>query len=276
MIIDSHQHLWTLSRGDYPWPNESVAPIFKDFKPADLEPHLKRNGVNKTVIVQATDTVAETEFLLSLEESTDFIAGVVGWVDLSADDAIETIDRLSANKALKSLRPMLQNIDNSDWILQTNVLKALSHMSDIGLRFDALIQPRHLAPILQLAKELPQLPIVIDHIAKPKMGDMQQPDALWLDGMAALGQQSNVDCKLSGMMTEAGKGCTQEDLAPFAAHVLQAFGADKVMWGSDWPVLELAGTYDLWMEMATKLTAHLNPHEKSAVFGDNAAKFYDL
>lgn len=274
-MIDAHQHFWSLSRGDYPWPNESVAAIFRDFGPADLIPQLKASGVQRTILVQATDSVAETEFLFEIASSCEHVAGVVGWVDLSAPDAISTIDRLRQNPLLKGLRPMLQNIEDSDWINQPKVQPALSYMAKCGLRFDALIQPRHLPHLLTMAKAHPDLAIVIDHIAKPKMGNCM-PDQNWLSGMAQLAACPNVWCKLSGMITEIGSDWRFADLSPFAAHVLESFGSDRVIWGSDWPVLNLAGDYATWVETSRKLVSHLPSNAQAAVFGGNAKRFYGL
>jgi L-fuconolactonase len=272
-MIDAHQHFWRLDRGDYDWPNDSVAPIFRDFAPEDLRPLLAAAGVQQTVLVQATPTIAETEFLLALAKQTDFVAGVVGWVDLTAPEAIPTIDRLRADPMLKGLRPMLQNIDRTDWILDPAAAPALSHMQTTGLRFDALIQPRHLPVIALLALRYPALPILIDHIAKPRMGQGQSPDPAWAEGMAALAKLPNVWCKLSGMVTEIGPDWQTADLAPFAAHVLQAFGPDRLIWGSDWPVLQLASDY------ATNLAGALSlvpPAQHSKIFDANARRFYGL
>ncbi|WP_171102087.1 amidohydrolase [Ruegeria sp. HKCCD7255] len=276
MIIDSHQHFWTLARGDYPWPNDSVAPIFRDFTPDDLRPLLTRSGVDQTVLVQATDTVAETEFLLDIARQTGFVAGVVGWVDLTASDAIATIDRLRQDPALKGLRPMLQGIAQTDWILQDDAQPALAHMASTGLCFDALIQPRHLPVIARLAQQHPNLPIVIDHIAKPQMGAARLPDAAFIDGMHQLAACGSVRCKLSGMVTEVGPGWRTEDLMPFLEVVLDLFGPDRVMFGSDWPVLNLASDYAAWMAFVHKAIEPYPDAEKDMILGGAAQQFYGL
>ncbi|SON56654.1 putative metal-dependent hydrolase of the TIM-barrel fold protein [Hartmannibacter diazotrophicus] len=275
-MIDAHQHFWTLSRGDYPWPNETVAPIFRDFSPDDLRPLLAHAGVEQTVLVQATDTVAETEFLLELADANAFVAGVVGWVDLSAPTAIETIDRLRESRWLKGLRPMLQNIEDTNWILRPEIQPALAHMAKKGLRFDALIQPRHLKPLLEVARAHPELNIVVDHVAKPHMGGGRAPDPAWLQGMLALAGRANVWCKLSGMVTEIGPQWQPGDIGPFARHVLDAFGPARTMWGSDWPVVDLASDYQTWVETARILTADLNEMDRERVFEGTARAFYGL
>lgn len=274
-MIDAHQHFWQLSRGDYPWPNETVAPIFRDFSPEDLFPLLDKVGVEKTVLVQATDTVAETEFLLEIARKTDRVAGVIGWVDLSAHDAITTIDRLRADPKLKGLRPMLQNIEDTAWIIQEAVQPTLRHMAKTGLRFDALIQPRHLPYLLEIATKHTELMIIIDHAAKPNM-KQDKPDGSWLTGMSKLAACTNVWCKLSGMLTEIGPQWQNDDLTAFAAHILLEFGSEKVLWGSDWPVLNLASDYETWFKTSKKLIAHLPEEEQRSILGVNATEFYGL
>jgi L-fuconolactonase len=275
-MIDAHQHFWHLGRGDYDWPNASVSPIFRDFGPADLAPLLTQAGVSQTVLVQATPTVAETEYLLTVARSTSFVAAVVGWVDLTRPDAVETIDRLRADPILKGLRPMLQSIPATDWILQPAAEPALRHMATTGLCFDALIQPRHLGVIATLARRHPDLPIVIDHIAKPQMGAGRGPDAGWCAGMATLADLPNVWCKLSGMITEIGPDWAASDLAAHGKYALDGFGADRLMWGSDWPVVNLAGDYAGWLAQARALSTGLSVAERDQLFDGTARAFYGL
>lgn len=276
MIVDSHQHFWTLARGDYAWPNDSVAPIFRDFAPSDLKPRLDAAGVARTVLVQATDSTAETRFLLDLAAHHDWIAGVVGWVDLAAPDAIAVIDDLRRDPNLRGLRPMLQSIDDTDWICREDVAPALRHMADCGLCFDALIQPRHLGALDRVAAAHPDLSIVIDHMAKPAMGHRRAPDPDWSAGMTALAGCENVCCKLSGLVTEAGTGWHPDDLRPFVEVVLTAFGPHRVLWGSDWPVLRLASDYATWLDTTSALIAALDAAAQRAIMGGNATRFYKL
>lgn len=276
MIIDAHQHFWQLSRGDYPWPNADVAPIFRDFLPADLAPLLQRNGIRQTILVQATDTLAETEFLLTLAEQNTLVAGVVGWVDLARSDAISHIDRLRQDPHLKGLRPMLQNIAETDWILHPDVQLAVAHLENVGLCFDALVQPRHLRTIATLAQTFPRLKIVIDHAAKPAILGGADAGDDWRNGMAQLAAFKNVHCKISGLATEAGPDWSVAGLQPVVDHLLDSFGPARVMWGSDWPVLNLAGDYDRWWQASTTLLRGLSPAERSDVFGGTAARFYGL
>lgn len=276
MIVDAHQHFWTLSRGDYAWPNEDVAAIFRDFTPDDLAPLLAENGVDQTILVQATDSVAETEFMLDVASRFAAVAGVVGWVDVAAPDAIETIDRLAMNPKLKGFRPMLQAIPDTQWILQDSAQITLAHMAKRGLRFDALIQPRHLQVMQQLSLNHPTLPIVIDHIAKPNIATRDGLGSEWQNGINLLAAYPNVFCKLSGMITEAQNNWSADDLAPYAEVIIQAFGAERVMFGSDWPVVNLAGDYTRWLMAAQHITSHLSDTQKAQIFSECAKKFYNI
>lgn len=276
MIVDAHQHFWRLSRGDYPWPDQSVAPIFRDFEPDDLSPLLEAAGVDKTVVVQATGTVAETEFLLELADSVDWIAGVVGWTDFSDVAAVDTIAKLSRNPLVKGLRPMLQEIEDTDFILRAEAEPALSYMEKAGLSFDALIQPRHLDVIETLAIRYPALKIVIDHGAKPVMGRARPPEASWMRGMERLAACVNVNCKLSGLVTEVGPGWTIGDIDQNARVILDSFSPDRVMFGSDWPVVNLASDYATWIDAARLLIGSLDENAQRAVMGGTAMRFYGL
>jgi L-fuconolactonase len=274
MKIDAHQHYWRIDRGDYFWMGPHVQSIFRDFMPEDLAGELAKAGVAKTVVVQAADTVAETEFLLDLAASNDSIAAVVGWVDVMADDAVATLKRLSGSGKLKSIRPMLQDIEDTFYILQPQAIGTLAALPGLGLVFDALLQPRHLPVIAALADRLPDLSIVVDHCAKPFIAKgVMEP---WKSDIAALALRPNVYLKLSGLLTETAPGTGQEAIAPYAAHALSCFGPERTMFGSDWPVLTLASDYQDWFRMAEALTGHLTPEEKDAVFGGTAARFYGI
>ncbi|MBA5779452.1 amidohydrolase family protein [Stappia sp. F7233] len=276
MIIDAHQHFWKVSRGDYFWMTDDVAPIRRDILPADLERFAPALGVTGSVLVQAAPTVAETDFLLDLAAKSPLVRGVVGWADLEASDLASTIDRLGRNPKLKGIRPMLQDIAETNWILRPPVLRGLELVQAAGLRFDALIQPRHLDVMLEVARRFPALPIVIDHCAKPVIRDGMDPGNRWRDGISALAEYEQIHCKLSGLATEHGPGWQTETLAPVSDHVLGAFGPQRVMWGSDWPVLELAGDYAGWLACARELTAALDEAARERVFWRTASSFYGL
>ena len=274
--IDAHQHFWQISRGDYDWMTDDVADIRHDILPSDLSSLIDRHGITGTVVVQAAATVAETEFLLGLAERTNFIKGVVGWVDLEDADASQTLDRLMQSTAFKGVRPMLQDIEDSNWISQPKVMANLAALAERGLRLDALVVPRHLKVLAQVAKELPELAIVIDHCAKPVIADGADAGDAWRDGMARLAEFPNLMCKISGLANEAGPGWGTEQLQPVVDHVLGQFGADRVMWGSDWPVLNLFGDYERWRATSAQLLQGCSEQDRAAIYGGTAVKFYGL
>lgn len=274
--IDAHQHFWQIARGDYDWMNDDVAAIRHDTLPPDLEPHLQQHRIDGTVLVQAAGTTAETAFMISLSKQASFIKAVVGWVDLEDDSVGRTLDQLTMNPVLKGIRPMLQDIEDTNWILRPQVLHALENLANRGLRFDALVVPRHLDVLAQMAKRLPQLPIVIDHCAKPVIAGGADPGDAWRDGMAQLAELPNTMCKISGLANEAGPGWNAEGLAPVVNHVLSVFGPSRLMWGSDWPVLNLAGDYAQWRDVTAQLLDHLDPDAQGAIYGGTAARFYGL
>ena len=274
MTIDAHFHCWQLARGDYGWLTPALAPIHRDVAVSDWQAHSAPHGVTGGVLVQAAPTEAETAFLLVQAEMNPAVLGVVGWVDLLAADAPARIETLARHPRLKGLRPMLQDIGDAQWILQPALAPALQAMIDCGLVFDALVKPVHLAHILTLAGRYPDLRIVIDHAGKPDIASGQwQP---WADGMARLASQTGACCKLSGLTTEAGPSLAPGAVRPWAVHVLACFGADRLVWGSDWPVLELAGSYAQWWAETQQLLAGLSPRAQGAVMDGNARRLYRL
>ena len=218
--------------------------------------------------------MAETEFLLQQAHERTSVLGVVGWVDLLAADAADQIGILANNPKLKGLRPMLQDIADPDWILQPALEPALDAMQAHGLVFDALVLPQHLPRIMTLAQRYSSLSIVIDHAAKPAIASGQwQP---WADSMAQIATQTTAVCKLSGMLTEAGPHPEANAARRWCQHVLDCFGPQRVLWGSDWPVLELASVYTDWWHEARQLMQPYTDSERSAVFGGNARRVYRL
>jgi L-fuconolactonase len=274
MRIDSHQHFWRLARGDYGWLTAEFAPIYRDHEPADLEPLLKSAGIDRTVLVQASPTDAETDFLLRLAETTDFVAGVVGWVDFDAHDAGHRIAALAARPKLLGLRPMIQDLPDDRWMLSDAIQPALKAMADEGLTFDALVKPRHLPILSEFAASHPALDIVIDHAAKPDIAAGELAD--WARDIRRLAAETRLVCKLSGLVTEAGPSWSAETLRPYVDVLVEAFGADRLMWGSDWPVLNLNGSYAAWMSAAETLLGDLSDTEREAIFGGTASVFYGL
>lgn len=274
MRVDAHQHFWKLDRGDYGWLTPQIAPIHRDFLPGDLAATLTKHAIGRTILVQAAPTVAETHFLLDLAAQTPFVAGVVGWIDLANPDAVRQIEELSAQPLLLGLRPMLQDLPDDAWILNPALAPAISAMIAHGLRLDALVKPRHLHLLHRFLNRWPALPVVVDHGAKPEIGRRAIDD--WERDLRVIAAQTEACCKLSGLLTEAGPDATAADIRPYVEILLDAFGPERLMWGSDWPVLELAADYDRWLAIAEELTSHLNADEKAALFGGTAANFYGI
>jgi L-fuconolactonase len=270
MKIDAHQHFWRIARNDYGWLTSALAPLYRDFMPADLMPLLKRCGVEKTILVQAAPTVAETEFLLALAHKTAFVAGVVGWVDFTAPDVVDQITMLAKDPLLVGLRPMVQNIADNDWLLRADLKPAFRALVAHDLVFDALVRPHHLSSLLVVLDRNPDLTVVVDHAAKPEIRlNRLNP---WEADIAAIAARPNAACKLSGLVTEASPTWTQSDLKPIVEHVLGLFRPHRILWGSDWPVVTMAASYERWHETALALTTHCSQQE--AIFGGNAARIY--
>jgi L-fuconolactonase len=276
--IDSHQHFWRRDRGDYAWLTPALGPIYKDYLPADLEPQLASAGIGSTVLVQAAATVEETRFLLSLAGVNDFIAGVVGWVDFESAGASDTIAELARDPQLVGLRPMIQDIPDTDWMLLPDLAPAFEAMIDHGLVFDALVKPRHLTALRELSLRYPELTMVLDHGAKPPLcaGNLGSGDfAEWKRGIATLARETPIVCKLSGLVTEAGSSDATA-LADCAGHLLDLFGPDRLMWGSDWPVCELVCSYAEWCRTTELLLATLGHAEREQIYHVTARATYGL
>jgi L-fuconolactonase len=272
MRIDAHHHLWTLARGDYGWLTPALKPIYRDFQLSDLAPHLAAAGIAGTLLVQAAPTEAETLFLLDIADSTEVVRGVVGWIDFDAADGVARIDALAARKLLVGLRPMVQDIADDDWLLDPALAPLLAAMVRNGLVFDALVLPRHLPRLLQVVARHPDLTFVLDHCGKPLIASGEI--AIWQRDIALLAQYPNIVCKLSGLVTEAAPDWQIADLRPAVDHVITCFGPHRLLWGSDWPVVDLAGGYAAWFAAAEALLADLLADDKAAIFGGNAARVY--
>jgi L-fuconolactonase len=275
--VDAHHHVWRLGRGDYGWltPTAALAPIYRDFELADLQPLLAAANVASTVLVQAAPTIAETRFLLDVARGSDgLVRGVVGWADLAAADATETLAALATDPLLKSVRPMLQDLADPAWIARPDVQPALAAMPQLGLRFDALVKPRELKALLRTLERHPDLAVVVDHCAKPEIaGNRWQP---WGDDLAAIARHTRAHCKLSGLTSGAGAQWTTEGLRRYTDHVLECFGPERLMWGSDWPVVTLAASYEAWVAASDRLLNGISLADKDRIFGANARRFYGL
>lgn len=272
MRIDAHHHLWTLARGDYGWLTPDLAPIYRDFRLADLLPLLSSAGIEGTILVQAAPSEAETIFLLDIADGADVVCGVIGWIDFDAAGAAARIEALGRRKLLVGLRPMVQDIPDDDWLLGPQLAPLLAAMEKHDLIFDALVLPRHLTRLLSLVDNHPDLQFVLDHCAKPRLagGD----PAAWKQDIAEIARRPNIVCKLSGLVTEAATDWHVADLRQAVDHVRASFGSNRLLWGSDWPVVNLAGGYEKWLAAAETLLADLSEEERAGIFGNNAARVY--
>ncbi|QBY03565.1 amidohydrolase [Thalassotalea sp. HSM 43] len=280
--IDSHQHFWQVDRGDYSWLTPDLTVLYKDHLPADIQSHLSQANISQTILVQAADTLAETEFLLQLAEQHEFIAGVVGWVDMESDDCIEVLKQLKQNPYFKGIRPMIQDIADDAWMLNPELTPVFEALVELDLTFDALVLPKQLANLKVLLNRHPNLSVVIDHGAKPKIVEaIGKPiessiNKQWAIDMKELSGFANVYCKLSGLLTEAGEQPTYDSIKPYMSHLLHCFGAHRLMWGSDWPVVNLAGDYQAWTDHVTTFVEQLSEQEQALIFSGVAEQFYRI
>lgn len=276
MLIDAHQHFWSLDEPWFEWPTPDLAPIHRDYAPGDLAPLLTRGEIGGTVLVQVAARTDETMNLLGIAERTDFVRAVVGWVDLEDRGALADLERFKAHPKFRGIRPMIQAIADVDWMLRPALEPALRAVQRLGLTFDALVKPPHLDALIAFADRYPNLPIVADHGAKPEISLGRVGFEQWAPRIGALAQRPNVCCKLSGLLTEARDRTSLSDLAPFIGHLLDVFGPKRLMWGSDWPVVELAAPYGTWLDMARSHLNGLSPDEQESIFGGTARSFYRL
>ncbi|MGM8213457.1 amidohydrolase family protein [Virgibacillus sp. W0430] len=276
MRVDAHQHFWKLSRGDYSWltPTPNFEKIYRDFLPEQLVPLLQEHNIDKTILVQAAATVEETEYMLQLYEEHDFIAGVVGWLDLEADSFPELFKEYQSREGFIGIRPMLQDIEDERWILRDDVLKNVELLVEDDFPLDILINPKHLDSIIELFKIFPQLRGVVDHLAKPYIKD--RIISPWDEKIAEIASNKNVWCKLSGLITEDDHyDWKVENFKPYVNHCIEVFGKEKIMFGSDWPVCLLAGSYnDVYKSLLENIS--FTKDELDDLFGNNALKFYKL
>ena len=273
--IDSHQHFWTLQRNDYGWLTPDLTPLYRDFLPADLAPLLAETGIALSVLVQAAPSVAETRFLLNLAERHDFVAGVVGWVDVDdRESAARDVENLAKHPSFVGIRPMIQDIADPAWMLAPALAATLEAAIESDICFDALVKPVHLSYLLELLHRHPNLRAVLDHGAKPNIaGGEWQP---WADAIARTAAETDAYCKLSGLITEASDTHTYEAVVPYMDHLLKCFGPRRLMWGSDWPVLNLADRYVGWHRATQRWLSPLAAAHREAIEGGNAARFYGL
>jgi L-fuconolactonase len=277
MIVDAHQHFWRPDRGDYGWLRPADSVLYRDYLPRDLAPLIAAGPVQATVLVQAAPTEAETRYLLDLAAQAGFVAGVVGWVDMDAPGASRRIADLVAygRGKLKGLRPMVQDIADPRWLLKPALDPAFEAMIEHGLVFDALVSPRQLQTLQARLLRHPGLRAVLDHAGKPDIAGGEFSH--WADDVAQLARElPRLHCKLSGLLTQAGEGAGVDELNPYVAHLFEHFGPQRLMWGSDWPVLNLSSDYGRWLDLAQALVRRHAPGHEQDVFGATAIGFYGL
>jgi L-fuconolactonase len=277
LTIDAHQHFWQLSQPfDYRWLDAPThVPIRRDYLPDDLEPLIHKAGVDRTVFVQTQHNLEENRWALGLAERHPFIAGVVGWVDLASPDCERQLLEFKDHPKFVGVRHVTQDEPDDDFIVRPDVIRGLKVLERHGVPFDLLFYVKHLRHAATLAEQLPDLPMVIDHLAKPHVREQVLDD--WLPHFRAAAAFPNVYCKLSGMVTEADwSRWTAADLRPYVQMALASFGPDRLMFGSDWPVCELAATYEQVYNALLEALGPVSESERAAIFGGTAARFYRL
>jgi len=277
VIIDAHQHFWKLDKPfEYGWLyTDEHKPICRDFLPNDLAVHLNKTGVSKSVFVQTQHNVEENRWVLEMTEKYDFLAGVVGWVDLAADDCEDQLLEFTDHPKFVGIRHITQDEPDDDFIVRPDILRGLRVLQKHRVPFDLLFFVQHLKHAATLGRELPDLPMVIDHLSKPKIKDQEIED--WKKDLRVAAQFPNIYCKLSGMVTEADwQNWKPADLRPYVEFALEVFGPERCMFGSDWPVCELAGSYEDVFRALTEVIDSLTDSEKEQVFAQTAISFYGL
>ncbi len=275
MTIDSHQHFWKYNPEKHVWIDDTMASIRRDFLPSDLKTVYSENHIDGCVAVQADQTLEETDFLLDLARNTNFIKGIVGWADLRAENVEETLGKYASNEKLKGWRHIVQGEADPNFLLRPEFMRGISYLEKFGYTYDILVFPHQLGSVLQFVKHFPNQKFVIDHIAKPYIKDGFYEG--WALLMEAIAQHENVYCKVSGMITEADyNSWTPEQIHPYLHHVLEVFGSDRLMFGSDWPVCLVAGNYGQVKAVVTDFISALGESDQNKIMGENALAFYRL
>ncbi len=275
MIIDAHHHLWEFNTSDYAWMDDSMSILKQDYLPGKLEKQLAVAGVSGTIVIQARQNLEETRWLLKLAEENSFIKGVVGWVDLRSDQLEEQLEVFGGNPKLVGIRHVIHDEPDDDFMLRPAFVNGIEKLGSYGLTYDLLLFPKHLEKAVELVSMFPDQKFVLDHISKPRI--KARILAPWRDDLESLALQSNVWCKISGLVTEADlKNWKYEDFIPYLDVVMGAFGTDRIMLGSDWPVCRLAGEYKEIIDISMKYFENYSHTEKAKVFRLNCSDFYDF
>ena len=275
MRIDAHQHFWDISLLTYPWMPSDPSPLRRNYLPSDLQPILETHRFDGSIVVQAHHSLDEARWLLQLASENSFIKGVVAWVDLTDPQVGQALDELQQDAHFKGVRHLVHDEPDPHWLLRPDVLRGLQELARRGIPYDLLLRPVHLPLVPTLAEKLPDLRMVIDHIAKPSISTGEFDN--WARAMENVFPIPNLFCKLSGMITEAAwHNWSASDLRPYVAFVFQGFGPDRLMFGSDWPVCRLAGS---WKEVFAACTQAMGPQPmdvREQVLGETATRFYRL
>lgn len=272
MRLDSHQHFWKFSPAEYGW-MKSDWPIRRDFLPSDLQPLLEQHGLNGTIAVQARQTIEESHWLLALAEESPLIKGVVGWVDLRSDRVEEQLAELAPHPRFVGVRHVVQDEPDDRFVLGPDFLRGIGKLKQFDLTYDLLLFPQQLPAAIELVRRFPEQPFVLDHIAKPRIREgVLSP---WREQIRELAQAPNVCCKVSGLVTEADwANWKAGDFQPYLDVVFEAFGEERLMFGSDWPVCVLAGNYHRVFQLTEAYAQRMRPEGRAKFFGANAARFY--
>ena len=275
MIIDSNHHFWKYNQIEYDWIDDSMKVIRKDFLPESLELTIREAGVDGVISVQARQSVEETSWLLEMARQNKFIKGVVGWLPLINDDIEVELEKYSGNKLLKGLRHVIQGEPDPKFMLRRDFNSGVSLLKKYSMAYDILIVERQLPNMIRFVDQHPDQVFVLDHIAKPLIAKHEL--SLWKENIQELARRENVSCKISGMVTEADfNSWTPPQLQPYFDVVLEAFGADRLLFGSDWPVCLVATSYKNWMDLVQKSISELSKIEQAQIMGENAIRLYQL
>jgi L-fuconolactonase len=275
MVIDSHQHFWKYEPVKHSWIDDDMSVIRRDFSPSDLAKVYQENSIDGCVAVQADQTLEETDFLIDLASINNFIKGIVGWVDLRAENIENVLEKYSTDKIVKGFRHVVQGEVDHNFLLRPNFSRGISLLEKHNFTYDILVFPHQLGSVLEFVKKFPHQKFVIDHIAKPYIKDGYFEG--WATMMTAIGKHENVSCKMSGMVTEADFNIwTPEQIHPYMDTVLEAFGSKRILFGSDWPVCLVAGNYSKIKKLTTDFISQLSQIEQNSIMGNNAIEFYNL
>lgn len=275
MVIDSHQHFWKYEPVKHSWIDDDMSVIRRDFSPSDLAKVYQENSIDGCVAVQADQTLEETDFLIDLASINNFIKGIVGWVDLRAENIENVLEKYSTDKIVKGFRHVVQGEADHNFLLRPNFSRGISLLEKHNFTYDILVFPHQLGSVLEFVKKFPHQKFVIDHIAKPYIKDGYFEG--WATMMTAIGKHENVSCKMSGMVTEADFNTwTPEQIHPYMDTVLEAFGSKRILFGSDWPVCLVAGNYSKIKKLTTDFISQLSKIEQNSIMGNNAIEFYNL